>query len=69
MVANFVNLSNELKNNFDENGNSFYYLWVIGSGVERKSDAAKIRAIAKKHGYKAIVRTSTILSISFMEVK
>lgn len=69
MGANFVNLSNELKNNFDKNGNSFYYLWVIGSGVERKRDAAKIRAIAKKHGYKAIVCTSAVLSISFIEIK
>ena len=63
------NLINELKNNFDKNGNSFYYLWVIGSGVETKSEAAKIRAIAKKHGYKVAVCTSQILSINFYVCK
>ena len=63
------NLVNELKNTFDKNGNSFYYLWVIGSGVESKSDAAKVRAIAKKHGYKAMLCTSPILSINFYVCK
>ena len=63
------NLINELKSTFDKSGNSFYYLWVIGSGVESKSDAAKLRSIAKKNGYKAIVCTSPILSINFYVCK
>ena len=67
-MNNEIEFQDALRKSKDKYGNTFFYLWVVNSGVDNNADAKRLRRIAKKYGYRCKLEMTYNISINFIKL-